>query len=69
MSSEVILRVDIVTLLPPFVVYKYGFEIFRKKIGVGGQVQLEMPSERKTEKREKEKKSNEIESNRTLTDS
>lgn len=53
MSSEVILHVDIVILLLPFIVEDHGFEIFCEKLSVGGQVQLEVPLVTKT-KREKE---------------
>lgn len=47
MSSEVILQIDVIILLPPFVIYEYSFEIVCEKLSVGGQVQLEMPLDRR----------------------
>lgn len=47
MSSEIVLKLNIIVLLPPIFINKHSFEVVSKKLCVGGQVKLEMPEVRK----------------------
>lgn len=43
MSSEVVLKLNVIVLLPPMFINKHSFEVVRKKVCVGGQIKLEVP--------------------------
>lgn len=47
MSSEIVLKLNVIVLLPPMFINKHSFEVVREKVGVGGQVKLEMPGAKK----------------------
>lgn len=51
MSSEIVLKLNIVVLLPPVFINKHSFKVVSEKVRVGGQVKLEMSE---VEKRENE---------------
>lgn len=48
MSSEIVLQLNIIVLLPPVFISKHSFEVVSEKVCVGGQVELEIS---KVEKR------------------
>lgn len=42
MSSEIVLKLNVVGLLPPIFIHKYSFEVVSKKFCICGQVKLEI---------------------------
>lgn len=42
MSSEVVLKLNIIVVFSAIFISKHSFEVFREKAGVSGQVKLEM---------------------------
>lgn len=50
MSSKIVLKLNIVVLLPPKFINKHGFEVVSEKVRVGGQVKLEMSEVEKKKK-------------------
>ena len=49
MSSEIVLKLNIIALLLPILIDKHSFEAVSEKARVGGQVKLEMSEDRKRE--------------------
>ncbi len=47
MSCEIVLKLNIVVLLPPVFIDKHGFKVVSEKVRVGGQVKLEMSADQK----------------------
>lgn len=43
MSSEIVLKLNIIVLLRPMFINKHSLEVVREKVCVGGQVKLEIP--------------------------
>lgn len=50
MSSEVVLKINIVVILLPVLINKHSFEVVSEKVRVGGQVKLELSEKRKYDK-------------------
>lgn len=43
MSSEIVMKLNVIVLLPPMFINEHSFEVVREKFCVGGQIKLEIP--------------------------